>query len=98
MTIMTIPMPKASRPGVRESKYDDALKALVAGGQDCYVEQDVVKAKTVANRLNGAIAGYRARTGDKSAFAVRTIQIEGKDAVCVWKLDREFTPKKSKAE
>ena len=93
--LMQIPLPKIVRavPAAKESKYTLIFSNLKAGTDECHVETGFIDAKKMANRMNGAVAAYRGRTGDKSAFAVRIVEIDGKDAVAVWKLDKEFTPR-----
>ena len=78
-------LPAMRRATSKASQYDFA--SLRAGTDDCIVETDVVKASTVHGRLTSAVVAYRKRTGDKSKFTVRTFQIDGKDAVGVWKLE-----------
>jgi hypothetical protein len=95
MTIMTLDMPTVQRANSQGSKYDVIFAGLEAGSKQCHVETDFIDAKKMANRMNSAIAAYRERTGDKSAFAVRTTVLPGTktEVVGVWKLAREFTPK-----
>jgi hypothetical protein len=93
MTIMNLKMPTIARTG-KDSKYDLIFANLQAGTDQCHVETDFVDAKKMAGRMNGAISAYRARSGDKAAFAVRIVDLEGdKQVVGVWKLDKEFTPR-----
>jgi hypothetical protein len=73
------------------SKYDVIFANLPRGGEDCHVELDVVQTEKVAARLNSAITAYRKRSGDRSAFSVRSIAVDGKSAVAVWKLDSDIT-------
>ena len=84
-TKTSISLPAMKRASTKTSQYDFA--SLRAGTDDCIVETDVVKAATVHGRLTSAVVAYRKRTGDKSKFTVRTFQIDGKDAVGVWKME-----------
>lgn len=93
MAIMNYEMPKAQRPNGQGSKYDVIFAELEAGTTQCHVETEVVNSKKVHGRMNSAIAAYRQRTGDNSAFAVRVFELDGKEVVGVWKLNKPFKPK-----
>lgn len=96
MIFANIALPQITRAS--ESKYDAIFSQLPAGTDSCHLETDFIDAEKMRARLNGAISAYRARTGDKTAFAVRVIKHEGADVVGVWKLTHEITPRKAKAK
>lgn len=76
-----------------------------------HVEVDFVNTDKAKNKINGAIDAYRRRTGDKSAFTVRVLTAQdspevaallaeagGVEALGVWKLNKQFTPRQAKAK
>jgi hypothetical protein len=76
-----IPLPK--RTVKREHKYDFA--SLAEG--DCFIEDEVVSVTKVINRLSAAVTNYRKSYGEGAPkFAVRSVVIDGKDAVGVWRV------------
>lgn len=81
-TLMQIELPVISRN--TGSKY--AFADLTVGGP-ALVEADVVNAAKVSSRLQSALAAARKRDPELAArkFKIRTFQIEGKDAVGVWR-------------
>lgn len=82
LSLKTIDMPKTSR--TVESKYD--FGALTVGGP-ALVEDGVVNVKKAQSRMTSALVAYRARSGSKAKFSVRTFTNEdGSDAVGVWKV------------
>jgi hypothetical protein len=92
MTIMHIPLAKSGRNVA--SKYDVIFANLERGSDQCHVEKDVVQADKVAARMNSAVTAYRNRTGDTSAFAVRTVTVDGSPAVAVWRLASDLKPRR----
>lgn len=77
-----LPIPK--RTTSRSTKYP--FESLTEVGHS-FVEDEVIDAAKVANRLTAAVGNYRRRIGeDAPKFSVRVIQIAGKDAVGVWRL------------
>jgi hypothetical protein len=78
----SIPLPRRTRDV--NSKYPFAT--LTESGH-ALIEKDVVDAAKVQNRLAAAVGNYRRKLGEGAPkFAVRTLQIDGKDAVGVWRV------------
>lgn len=83
ITLKSIPIPKTSR--TVESKY--GFGALTVGGP-ALVEDGVINVKKAQSRMTSALVAYRARSGSKAKFSVRTFTNEdGSDAVGVWKVE-----------
>lgn len=79
--LKTIALPKTTRSVT--SKY--AFGDLTVGGP-ALVDNEVIDRAKAQSRITSALVAYRARTGDKSKFSVRTFkQEDGTDAVGVWK-------------
>lgn len=77
-----IPLPK--RTTSRGAKYDFA--SLTEAGH-CLIEDEVVNAKKVANRLTAAVGSYRKGLGENAPkFSIRVVNVGGKEAVGVWRL------------
>lgn len=77
-----IPMPK--RMSSKGTKYDFA--SLTEPGQ-CLIEDEVINATKVANRLTAAVGNYRRGLGENAPkFSVRVIDLAGKQAVGIWRL------------
>lgn len=80
--LQNVAIPKTARSVT--SKY--AFGSLVVGGP-ALVETEVVNAKKAQSKLTSALVAYRARTGDKSKFTIRTFtKVDGTEAVGAWKV------------
>jgi len=75
-----IPMPKTQRSVTSKYNFGD----LVVGGP-ALTECEVVNAKKTSSKITSALVAFRARTGNKDKFSVRTYtQEDGSQAVGVW--------------
>jgi hypothetical protein len=82
MEFLNIDMPATSRRAT--SKYDFA--ALTVGGP-AMVDKDVVNSGKAASRLQSALVAAKKRDPQLKdrTFKVRIVQIDGADAVAVWR-------------
>ncbi len=77
-----LPLPK--RTMARTAKYP--FDSLTESGHS-FVEDDVINAAKVANRLTAAVGNYRRKLGEGAPkFSVRVIQQGDVQAVGVWRL------------
>ena len=80
--LVQMSIPKTTRAVT--SKYP--FGSLTVGGP-AIIDTEVVDRAKAQSRITSALVAYRARTGDKSRFSVRTFkQEDGTDAVGVWKI------------
>lgn len=83
LAFMDIPMPALKRFSKKGSIYDFA--SLEVGGQGL-IDSDVVDAKKAHSRVSSALTAYKKRTSDAGKFTVRLVEIDGQQAVGVWRL------------
>jgi hypothetical protein len=81
LALVNVAIPKTSRTVSSKYLFGD----LTVGGP-AMVESDVVDTKKAQSKMTSALVAYRARTGDKSKYSVRTFKAEdGTDRIGVWK-------------
>jgi len=77
-----LPLPK--RGSARTAKYP--FDSLTQPGQ-CFIENDVLVVSKAVGRLTAAAGNYRRKMGaDAPKFSIRVTQVDGKDAVGVWRV------------
>ena len=80
LAMQTVAIPKTSRTVSSKYKFGD----LVVGGP-ALVETEVVDAKKAKSKITSALVAFRARTGSKDKYTVRTfIKEDGTEGVGCW--------------
>ncbi len=100
-----VALPKLNRtaPPGRPSQYRDQLAALVAGSNQCVVDDDLtIEPEKQEQRFSSAVAQYRKASGDRAKFTIRKFEEDDGQGgvrvrVGVWKLEGLIPEKKAKA-
>lgn len=82
LELVNVAIPKTSRTVASKYKFDE----LTVGGP-AMVESEVVDVKKAQSKMTSALVAYRARTGNRAKYSVRSFKAEdGTDRIGVWKI------------